>query len=326
MTRERYELSRRQALAALGTVGVASAGAGLGTSAYFSDREEFTGNQLAAGELDMKVSYEEHYSDWSEDEMEGISEEDVTMEMPADTGNFTGLLGDEVGPIWVSDENVSTFQNNTEVVNSSAGKPLTLDPELACADGNRANDDPAASIALDDVKPGDFGELTLDFTLCGNPGYVWLYGALTSASENGVTEPEADDPDEEEGVVELLDEIQVIVWDDTDQDNVLDEEESTLVGPVSLRTFLAEYTLEPTNGSFGLPLPGDITATSAGGSGRNCYSAAPATHAVGFGWYLPVDHANEIQTDSVTFDLGFYTEQCRHNDGSGQNRTDVPQP
>jgi hypothetical protein len=30
-----------------------------------------------------------------------------------------------------------------------------------------------------------------------------------------------------------------------------------------------------------------------------------------------VDHANEIQSDSVRFDLGFYTEQCCHNDGSG---------
>ena len=40
-------------------------------------------------------------------------------------------------------------------------------------------------------------------------------------------------------------------------------------------------------------------------------------YCVGFEWRLPVDHANEIQDDSVKFDLGFYTEQCRHNDGSG---------
>jgi hypothetical protein len=30
-------------------------------------------------------------------------------------------------------------------------------------------------------------------------------------------------------------------------------------------------------------------------------------------WWLPIDHGNEVQSDSVTFDLGFYTEQCRHN-------------
>ncbi|MEF8856523.1 MAG: hypothetical protein V5A16_03785 [Haloplanus sp.] len=34
---------------------------------------------------------------------------------------------------------------------------------------------------------------------------------------------------------------------------------------------------------------------------------------------MPIDHGNEIQSDSATFDLGLYAEQCRHNDGSGMN-------
>jgi hypothetical protein len=38
-----------------------------------------------------------------------------------------------------------------------------------------------------------------------------------------------------------------------------------------------------------------------------------------FAWWVPVDHGNEIQSDSATFDLGLYAEQCRHNDGSGMN-------
>ena len=42
-------LSRRTVLAGLGAVGVASAGAGLGTTAYFNDTESFEGNQLTAG-------------------------------------------------------------------------------------------------------------------------------------------------------------------------------------------------------------------------------------------------------------------------------------
>jgi hypothetical protein len=50
---------------------------------------------------------------------------------------------------------------------------------------------------------------------------------------------------------------------------------------------------------------------------RECFSDA-TTNALGLAWWLPVDHANEIQTDSVSFNLGFYTEQCRHNDGAGQ--------
>jgi len=55
---EKYELSRRKALAALGTIGVAGAGAGMGTSALFTDEEEFENNQITAGTLDMAVTGE----------------------------------------------------------------------------------------------------------------------------------------------------------------------------------------------------------------------------------------------------------------------------
>ena len=56
-------LSRRKMLAGLGAVGVASAGAGLGTTAYFNDTESFDDNTLTAGELDLFV-----HVDYSEDQ------------------------------------------------------------------------------------------------------------------------------------------------------------------------------------------------------------------------------------------------------------------
>jgi len=52
-----YSLSRRKVLGGIGAVGLASAGAGLGTSAYFNDTEAFTGNTLTAGKLDLQVGY-----------------------------------------------------------------------------------------------------------------------------------------------------------------------------------------------------------------------------------------------------------------------------
>src|SRR6056297_3382546 len=52
---ELYHVSRRKMLAGLGAVGLASAGAGIGTSAYFSDTEEFENNTITAGTLDMAV-------------------------------------------------------------------------------------------------------------------------------------------------------------------------------------------------------------------------------------------------------------------------------
>jgi len=54
---EKYSLSRRKALAGLTTIGVAGAGAGLGTTALFSDEESFANNSIQAGELDLFVDY-----------------------------------------------------------------------------------------------------------------------------------------------------------------------------------------------------------------------------------------------------------------------------
>lgn len=52
-----FRVSRRQALGGLAAVGAASVGAGLGTTALFSDAEEFGANNVAAGELDLKVAW-----------------------------------------------------------------------------------------------------------------------------------------------------------------------------------------------------------------------------------------------------------------------------
>ena len=58
-----FGLSRRKMLGGLGIVGVASAGAGLGTTAFFSDEESFQDNTITAGELDLFV-----HVDYSEDQ------------------------------------------------------------------------------------------------------------------------------------------------------------------------------------------------------------------------------------------------------------------
>ena len=50
--------------------------------------------------------------------------------------------------------------------------------------------------------------------------------------------------------------------------------------------------------------------------GRDCLPNSTTAY-VGFEWWVPRDVGSEIQTDSMSFDIGFYTEQCRHNDGSG---------
>jgi predicted ribosomally synthesized peptide with SipW-like signal peptide len=309
---DRFDLTRRKALAAIGSIGVASAGAGLGTSAYFSDRETFENNRLTAGTLDMTVGWSEHYSDWSPDEGTGVAVRMYDGDGTGGPGDLadgeTGLPANDAWLIAVDDPDRFLANTQTEAVDVAEApcEGLDVPADLDEQEGARP------VIDLADVKPGDFGEVTFDFALCDNPGYVWLNGSLNAASENGLTEPEADDEDEREGVVELLDEVRAAVWVDDGNDYQNGAESPVLVD--SLRTVLATL-----GSGKGLELAGDTPAPRGGGTGRDCFAGTgdgeATLHSVAFAWWLPVDHANEIQTDGAEFDLGFYTEQCRHNDG-----------
>jgi predicted ribosomally synthesized peptide with SipW-like signal peptide len=516
---EDFELSRRKALAALGTVGVASAGAGLGTSAYFSDQETFENNQLTAGTLDMHVGWEAHYSDWSPDEDDGLDGDvamgnDQPIGLPTQDSSLVSVNDTADAQRFLNNTETDQFPNDTDTFDDAGGtNGCDVLPDAA--------DESPVVVDLEDVKPGDFGEVTFAFSLCDNPGYVWMNGGLRSASENGLTEPEADDEDEVDGTVELLDEVQTALWYDdgdnlqeggeagtTDLDVVLTLDDSNSIDdktPVAdaaktfvdllsassqsaavsfadgsnleqglttdksqVRQALTDYQNRSTEfgteigegiataqgeldangnpgaddvivvlsdgapfdagndpfnaednvlvqadaaksagtrilsigfelssgsteeaylksiagttpnsetdfndgspyddegdyvnapseseleGAFrdvagrivegeevffrgtlrealtalddpegpGVELEGPLPAEEGGGTGRNCFDGGGVVHYVGFAWWLPVDHANEIQSDSAAFDLGFYTEQCRHNDGEGTN-------
>ncbi|WP_159435770.1 SipW-dependent-type signal peptide-containing protein [Halobaculum gomorrense] len=52
---DKFELSRRKALLGLGTIGLAGAGAGAGTTALFSDEETFENNTIQAGTQNLIV-------------------------------------------------------------------------------------------------------------------------------------------------------------------------------------------------------------------------------------------------------------------------------
>jgi predicted ribosomally synthesized peptide with SipW-like signal peptide len=310
------DITRRTALAALGSVGIASAGAGLGTSAFFSDAETFANNQLTAGTLDMTVGWTETYSDWSADEGDGVA---VRMYDGADRiGDATDLREGETGlpadDAWLIavDDPAQFMANTREEGVAMAESPcdgLNVPEGLA----NQGDDRPVVDI--EDVKPGDFGMVSFEFALCDNPGYVWLNAGATASSENGVTEPESTDPTEDAATVELLDETLALLWVD-DGDGTLAATESTVLVD-SLRNVLATLGT-----GAGVDLAGNLAAEAGGGTGRNCFSGTDggntaATHSVVVAWAVPPGTANALQSDGVTFDLGFYTEQCRRNDGVG---------
>jgi len=83
-----YSLSRRKMLAGLGAVGLASAGAGLGTSAFFSDEESFENNTLTAGTLDLRVVYEASY------DSDGAVENMADAAMGTQDGDPAGMFYD----------------------------------------------------------------------------------------------------------------------------------------------------------------------------------------------------------------------------------------
>jgi len=502
MTEGSHGLSRRKLLGAVGTVGAAAALGGVGTTAFFSDEEEFANNRLVAGSLDLKLDWEEYYADWSDDEVAAVGDvlmaadsdqyletypddyvglptpENALVAIPeGDVGAFFDAAATEAYPDTDDDGRVD-YPGGYDVCVHGADTPADLDPTadpnsldpsvddafLREGTGLRTNGDdtvaggtPKPLISVEDLKPGDFGEVTLSTHLCDNDGYLWLSATQRSESDNSQTEPERTDPNENDGLAggELADQIRVAVWydgvetddrgidptpgpSDPDGNNLLDANEM-IIQEMSLSAFLAvadtgrgigllppvvggadgqdgpggqlAFACAPEMGTVSQPgsagiqpgqritvggADGDTTVTiddvrtddgdtvgfdfsvtspqaiapgnflgvcslkiegsdgsvvvdyGAGGCVRNSLflprfdqpdvgtvesvtfdlclfqgggqvGGRPSftgsnTYYIGFAWWLPVDHGNELQTDSVSFDLGFHAEQRRHNE------------
>ena len=207
-----YNLSRRRVLAGLGAVGIASAGTGLGTSAFFSDEEEFTDNRLQAGTLDLKLDYKATYfggpGRLDAVRAMGYPDAEEILEDDASTGRY--LLGQAPSPA-----DVQAWEDLVQ------GETFDFcSPE---ADEFLVNGDGIPMFTLDDVKPGDSGEVTVSIHICDNPGYLRMVGDITDNAENGQTEPEIDAEGEDaDGIGELADAIEVCVWYDEDCDNVFE--------------------------------------------------------------------------------------------------------
>ena len=204
-TNDTIGLSRRKVLAGLGAVGVASAGAGLGTTAYFNDTETFEGNTLTAGELDLKLDYKSTY-------LGGPGRLDHVQSMgypdAEDLGEGRYLLDQAPSP--------ADMQAWEDLVQSEQFDFCS--PE---ADQYLVNGDGIPVFTLEDVKPGDSGEVTISIHICDNPAFLYLSGELTENAENGQSEPEMGSEGEDtDGIGELADAIEVCVWYDEDCDNV----------------------------------------------------------------------------------------------------------
>ncbi|WP_336001249.1 vWA domain-containing protein [Halorientalis halophila] len=213
-----YDLSRRKVLAGLGGIGLASAGAGLGTSAFFSDTEAFENNQLVAGELDLLVDWQQHYRMNGETtfvnahpDHDGDGEQSIPADNDAGQLKYSDFL-DEDDP--------EGNGRNLPMLGCENIPPLS---EASFGTDPTTGTEQESLVQLGDVKPGDSGEITFSLHLCDNPGYVWMQADNVTESEGVDTDPELA-VDESDGG-DLADAIEATLWYDADCDNVHDAAE-----------------------------------------------------------------------------------------------------
>jgi predicted ribosomally synthesized peptide with SipW-like signal peptide len=343
-------------LAGLGTIGIASAGAGLGTTAFFSD-EEAVSASLQAGRVDLLVDYRATYNPWmsaAEATERGLLGDDTTARpIP---GSESILIGEAPMLSKVEDEIVGGTDgmalSNTEWTDFTNNYDACENPMgLEYVDG-----DEEIMFSLVDIKPKDEGEVTLSLHICDNPSYAWMDVFARNDEDNTVYEPEGKHDDDSEG--ELDDFLYVEAWMDADCSNTVNGDETPFFQG-SLASLVA--AIEEQDDERGLMLE---TA-----EGEKCFVGL---HCLAFYWYLPcyveqddgmgfgqlpsATHStladelaakygidvedidvNVVQTDSVEFGFTFHVEQCRHNmmdpkfrkisnDGWGKNSADGDRP
>jgi predicted ribosomally synthesized peptide with SipW-like signal peptide len=275
-----YNLSRRKMLAGLGAVGLASAGAGLGTSAYFSDTEAFENNSLTAGTLDMSVSADVVAANqyWLDQGGLGISavadSEDAVM----------GLTVDDVKP---GDWGIVCFEID---IDSNPGYVQVCTENFAEAGG--ANPEPEQDAEGDADNDADLGEFLLTT--------VWqeFNGATDgtgSKSDLNILDP----------VFNNNSDIIPLGYGGPDTGGVVDADQHHTTARE------ADAILAASNGGYVIKDDnGDILSIGGvDGDSYVFYLLLEIPYAVG----------NVIQGDSLSFDLVFKTEQVRNNETPFQN-------
>jgi predicted ribosomally synthesized peptide with SipW-like signal peptide len=170
MTRDNqlYDLTRRKLLVGAGAVGLASAGAGFGTSAFFSDTETFEGNTITAGTLDLLVGYESTYN--------GAPAENLAQ-MPSGTADGPAALFYTLDDVKPGDS--GSFQFCFELNTNPAY--LWLCTEQTEDAENEQNDPEIAAEGVDTDGLGELDDsILVDAAYCGSDGTPLEGGEIAS--------------------------------------------------------------------------------------------------------------------------------------------------
>lgn len=287
-------------LAMIVAVGAAVVGA---TGAFFTDTETSTGNTFTAGALDLKVDSTCHYN--------GFVCEFTTND------NVQGYF-------WTDEDDVLGNEVPTPYVYGG----------VACActwDADDLDGDPL--FVYQDLKPGDWGENTISIHVEDNDAYGRVKFVGSANADNGIVDPEGDpalgnDTTDGDWCGELAQNMVVDIW--------LDEGSVAGFQNTGLTPNDAGYDAEEgdnilNGGETILDTTVILSETEAAAA---CAATAPVvetnwldiglisggdTHYYGLGWKIPGTVGNEIQTDSIAFDVVFEIEQARHNDNPFQS-------
>jgi predicted ribosomally synthesized peptide with SipW-like signal peptide len=283
-----YNLSRRKMLAGLGAVGLASAGAGLGTSAYFSDAEILSGNIFTAGTLNMVVNANVVAANnyWVNQGALGLS---TTAD---DEEAVVGLQVDDIKP---GDWAIVCFEIE---VGDNPGYVQVCTEEFAETGG--ANTEPERAAEGDADNDADLGEFLLTT--------VWQdYSGPTNGSTGGTR----GDLSTLDPVFNNASNMLGLGYGAPDTGGVVD-------GDTHYTTAReANAVLDAANGGYIVKDDnGDIIVV---GDDDGSDPAVPDSYVFYLLVELPYAVGNVVQGDTVAFDLVFKTEQVRNNETPFEN-------
>ena len=272
-----YDLSRRKMLAGLGAVGLASVGAGLGTSAFFSDTESFSDNSLTAGTLDMSVTANVVAANeyW-------VNEGGLDLSVVADSED--AVMGLQIDDIKPGDWGIICFEIE---VGDNPGYVQVCTENFAEAGG--ANPEPEQDAEGDADNDADLGEVLLTT--------VWQeYNGATDGtgmkSDLNILDP----------VFNNNSDSIPLAYGEPDVDGVVDSDQHHTT------TREANDILDVANGGYMIKDDaGELAVVGDADNDADVYEFCLLLE-------LPYEVGNVVQGDSVAFDLVFKTEQVRNND------------
>jgi predicted ribosomally synthesized peptide with SipW-like signal peptide len=285
-----YNLSRRKMLAGLGAVGLASAGAGLGTSAYFSDTETFENNSLTAGTLDMSVTADVVAANeyW-------VNQGGLDVSAVADSQD--AVIGLQIDDIKPGDWGIICFEIE---VGDNPGYVQVCTENFAEAGG--ANPEPEQEAEGDADNDADLGEFLLTT--------VWqeYSGSTGTKSDLSILDPVFNNASDDLNIA-YQEPFNLDGGVDTNNDGSFDTDDR------------AHYTtareandiLDVANGGYMIKDDaGELAVVGGEDNDDDVYEFCLLLE-------LPYEVGNVVQGDSVAFDLVFKTEQVRNNDTPFEN-------